>query len=82
MTPQCSVVSLTDVDLTGLVSCVRRRLVVIDDVLATGGTIAAAARLLERTGADVTAAAVVVELTALGGREALAPLPVHSLSRS
>ncbi len=59
-----------------------RRLVVIDDVLATGGTIAAAARLLERTGADVTAAAVVVELTALGGREALAPLPVHSLSRS
>ena len=59
-----------------------RRLVVIDDVLATGGTIAAAARLLERTGADVTAAAVVVELTALGGREVLAPLPVHSLSRA
>jgi adenine phosphoribosyltransferase len=59
-----------------------RRVVVIDDVLATGGTIAAAARLLERTGADVTAAAVVVELTALGGREALAPLPVHSLSRA
>jgi adenine phosphoribosyltransferase len=59
-----------------------RRVVVIDDVLATGGTIAAAARLLQRTGADVTAAAVVVELTALGGREALAPLPVHSLSRA
>jgi adenine phosphoribosyltransferase len=59
-----------------------RRVVVIDDVLATGGTIAAAARLLKRTGADVTAAAVVVELTALGGREALAPLPVHSLSRA
>jgi adenine phosphoribosyltransferase len=37
--------------------------------------------LLERIGADVSAAAVVVELTALGGREALAPLPVHSLSR-
>jgi adenine phosphoribosyltransferase len=59
-----------------------RRVVVIDDVLATGGTIAAAARLLDRTGADVTAAAVVVELTALGGRVALAPLPVHSLSRA
>ena len=58
-----------------------RRVVVIDDVLATGGTIAAAARLLERTGANVTAAAVVVELTALGGRAALAPLPLHSLSR-
>jgi adenine phosphoribosyltransferase len=59
-----------------------RRVLVIDDVLATGGTIAAAARLLERAGADVTAAAVVVELTALGGREALAPLRVHSLSRA
>jgi adenine phosphoribosyltransferase len=57
-----------------------RAVVVIDDVLATGGTIAAAVRLLERAGADVTAAAVVMELTALGGREALAPLPVHSLS--
>jgi adenine phosphoribosyltransferase len=63
------------VDLRG------RRVVIIDDVLATGGTIAAAARLLERVGANVTAAAVVVELQALGGREALATLPVHSLSR-
>jgi adenine phosphoribosyltransferase len=42
----------------------------------------AAARLLERAGAHVTAAAVVVELTALGGRGAIAPLPVHSLSRA
>ncbi|MCV7102395.1 adenine phosphoribosyltransferase [Mycobacterium palustre] len=57
-----------------------RSVAIIDDVLATGGTMAAAARLLRRAGADVTAAAVVVELTALGGRQALAPLPVHSLS--
>ncbi len=57
-----------------------RNVVIIDDVLATGGTLAAAARLLERGGAHVTAAAVVVELTALGGREAIAPLPLHSLS--
>ena len=64
------------VDLLG------RNVVIIDDVLATGGTLAAAARLLERTGANVTAAAVVVELTALGGRAAVAPLPVHSLSRA
>jgi len=58
-----------------------RSVVIIDDVLATGGTLKAAVRLLEHVGADVTAAAVVVELTALGGREAVAPLPVHSLSR-
>jgi adenine phosphoribosyltransferase len=59
-----------------------RSVVIIDDVLATGGSIGAAARLLERAGAEVPAAVVVVELTALGGREALAPLPVHSLSRA
>jgi adenine phosphoribosyltransferase len=58
-----------------------RSMVIIDDVLATGGTIAAAARLLERAEANVTGALVVLELTALGGREALAPLPVHSLRR-
>lgn len=58
-----------------------RTVVIIDDVLATGGSIGAAARLLERAGAHVTAATVVVELAALGGREAVAPLPVHSLSR-
>ncbi len=59
-----------------------RNVVIIDDVLATGGTLAAATRLLERAGAHVTAAAVVVELTALGGRAAVAPLAVHSLSRA
>ncbi len=57
-----------------------RNIMIIDDVLATGGTLAAAARLLERTGANVMAAAVVFELGALGGREAVAPLAVHSLT--
>jgi adenine phosphoribosyltransferase len=56
-----------------------RDVVIIDDVLATGGTIAAARRLLERGGARVMAAAVVLELTALGGRDLVAPVPVHSL---
>lgn len=58
-----------------------RRVVIIDDVLATGGTIGATRRLLERGGANVAGAAVVVELAGLSGRAALAPLPVHSLSR-
>jgi adenine phosphoribosyltransferase len=57
-----------------------RRVVIVDDVLATGGSLGAAQRLLHRSGADVTAAAVVLELPALGGREAIAPLPVYSLS--
>jgi adenine phosphoribosyltransferase len=59
-----------------------RTVVIIDDVLATGGSVGAAARLLARAGATVAAAAVVLELTALGGREAVAPLVVHSLSRA
>lgn len=57
-----------------------RRITIIDDVLASGGTLAASARLLERAGADVLAAAVVFELEALRGRDAVAPLAVHSLT--
>lgn len=56
-----------------------RRVAIVDDVLATGGTIAAAFDLLEAAGAQVSGAAVVMELVALGGRERLAPLPVHSV---
>src|SRR3954451_4304233 len=56
-----------------------RSIIIIDDVLATGGTVAATAQLLRHAGADVTGAAVVLELTALGGRDVLKPLPVSSL---
>lgn len=54
---------------------------VLDDVLATGGTAAAAIRLLRRAGAEVTSVTVAIELDALGGRAALREygVPVRSL---
>lgn len=58
-----------------------RRVVIIDDVLATGGTLAATQRLLRRAGAEVVAAAVVLELAEMGGRAAVAPLELMSLRR-
>ena len=55
------------------------RVLIVDDLLATGGTVAAVARLVERLGGTVTEAAFVVELPLLKGREKLAPLPAFSL---
>nr|WP_304504646.1 MULTISPECIES: adenine phosphoribosyltransferase [unclassified Blastococcus] len=56
-----------------------QRVLVVDDVLATGGTLGAAVALVERLGGVVTAVGVVVELAALGGRERVAPHAVHAL---
>jgi adenine phosphoribosyltransferase len=55
------------------------RALLVDDVLATGGTAAAAAGLVEGAGARVAAVAVVLELPALHGRERLDGHPVHAL---
>jgi adenine phosphoribosyltransferase len=56
-----------------------QRVVVLDDVLATGGTAESACGLVERAGAVVTEFAVVLELGFLSGRERLAKRSVHSL---
>ena len=56
-----------------------QRIVIVDDVLATGGTAAAAARIVERLGGRVEAFAFMVELGFLGGRRVLAPASVFSL---
>jgi adenine phosphoribosyltransferase len=55
------------------------RVLVHDDLLATGGTAAALCALAERVGAKVAACGFLVELAFLGGRERLAPHDVHAL---
>ena len=55
------------------------RVLVVDDVLATGGTARAAATLVERVGGKVVGLACVIELGFLNGRERLGDLDVFSL---
>ena len=55
------------------------RVLVIDDVLATGGTARATADLVQRTGAQVAGLAVLLELSFLNGRARLTDLPVSAL---
>jgi adenine phosphoribosyltransferase len=55
-----------------------KRVLVIDDLLATGGTMAATLRLLERLGAHIAGVGVLIELAALNGRAALPGVDVTS----
>jgi len=57
------------------------RVLVVDDVLATGGTASAAVRLIEGLGGEVCGLGFVIELEALGGRRALGDRDVVSLVR-
>jgi adenine phosphoribosyltransferase len=56
-----------------------QRVLIVDDVLATGGTLGAAIALVEQAGGVVTAVSVIIELAALGGRQRIAPHAVHAL---
>ncbi|MBA3826742.1 MAG: adenine phosphoribosyltransferase [Ktedonobacterales bacterium] len=56
-----------------------QRVLIVDDLLATGGTAAATVALLQRLGAEVIGLAFVIELAALGGRAQLGAIPTQVL---
>jgi adenine phosphoribosyltransferase len=55
------------------------RVVIHDDVLATGGTVEAICKLVRQLGGEVVGACFIIELTFLGGRERLSDIDVHAL---
>ena len=58
---------------------IQDKVLIIDDLLATGGTAGATVALVRATGAEVVGVAFVIELAFLGGRKGLEALNIHSL---
>ncbi|MGA2265674.1 MAG: adenine phosphoribosyltransferase [Phycisphaerae bacterium] len=56
-----------------------QKVLMVDDLLATGGTMAAACELVKQLGGKIVGVAFVIELSFLHGREKLKDYPVHSL---
>ena len=56
-----------------------QRVLICDDVLATGGTMKACCDMVRQLGGEIAGIAVLIELMALGGRRKIAPLAVHSV---
>jgi adenine phosphoribosyltransferase len=57
------------------------RVLMVDDLLATGGTMAACIEMVRRTGAEIAAATFLIELEFLEGRRKLGDVPIHSAIR-
>ena len=57
----------------------HERVIIVDDLLATGGTVEATIKLVERFGGEIVGISVLAELQALKGRDRLGNYPVHSL---
>jgi adenine phosphoribosyltransferase len=58
-----------------------QRVLIVDDVLATGGTLAACCELVGQLGAEIVGIALLIELDALGGRSKIGTTPLHSVLR-
>lgn len=70
---------VASLELAGGVLRPHQRALVVDDVLATGGTVAATCALVERAGATVSAISVLLEIASLGGRDRLPGRQVYAL---
>lgn len=70
---------VASLELAGGVLRPGQQALIVDDVLATGGTVAATCALVERAGATVSGISVLLEISSLGGRDRLAGRKVHAL---